>query len=308
MCCVTSASFAVLINGEATDYFKSWRGLRQGCPLSLYLFILIMEGLSLSLSRGNDDHRISGIKVSKLLKIIHLMFVDDVLVMSKADPVEWRLILDILQAYCYVLGLCINSSKTIVHYWRLQDLELNQLQSILPFTFADLKFGFKYLGYYLKSGVEKDENWGWLVAKIEKKIGLWCNQWISIIGRLILVKSVMESQSIFWMSMEVIPKSFLTRIGQLMFAFLWSGLKVMHHFHLCRWDLLERPKHCGGWELRNLVTFNSTLLANTFWRALTVDSIWHIIIFDKNMGILRWSTGSVNQPNNSKGRQAFGVA
>jgi hypothetical protein len=91
-----------------------------------------MEGLSLMLSSGSDDHSISGIKVTKHLKIIHLMFVDDVLVMSKADPVEWRLILDILQAYCYVLGLCINSSKTTVHYWGLEDLELNQLKSILP--------------------------------------------------------------------------------------------------------------------------------------------------------------------------------
>jgi hypothetical protein len=135
MCCVTSASFVVLINGEATDYFKSWRGLRQGCPLSSYLFILIMEGLSLMFSRGSDDHSISGIKVTKHLKIIHLMFVDDVLVMSKADPLEWRLILDILQAFCGVSGLCINSSKTTVHYWGLGDLELNQLKVILPFTF-----------------------------------------------------------------------------------------------------------------------------------------------------------------------------
>jgi hypothetical protein len=84
MCCVTSTSFAVLINGEAMDFFKSWRGLRQGCPLSPYLFIMIMEGINLMLSRSIVDYSISGIKVTKLLKIVHLMFVDDVLVMSKA--------------------------------------------------------------------------------------------------------------------------------------------------------------------------------------------------------------------------------
>jgi hypothetical protein len=49
MCCVTSANFVVLINGEATKYFKSGRGLCQGCSLSLYLFIMIMEGLNLML-------------------------------------------------------------------------------------------------------------------------------------------------------------------------------------------------------------------------------------------------------------------
>jgi hypothetical protein len=96
MYCVTSANFAVLINGEATDYFKVWRGLRQGCPLSPYWFIMIMEGLNLMLSKSSADHSISGIKITKLLKIVHLMFVDNVLVMSKADPLEWRVILDIL--------------------------------------------------------------------------------------------------------------------------------------------------------------------------------------------------------------------
>jgi hypothetical protein len=171
MCCVTSANFAVLINGEATDYFKSWRGLRQGCPLSPYLFILIMEGISLMLASGIANQSISGIKVTQHLKIIHLMFVDDVLVMSKADPMEWRLILDILRAYCSVSGLCINSSKTSVHYWGLEDLDLEHLKAILPFSFANLNLGFKYLGYILKPGAAKDDDWSWLVAKVEKKIG-----------------------------------------------------------------------------------------------------------------------------------------
>jgi len=57
------------------------------------------------LSKSSVDHSISGIKVTKLLKIVHLMFVDDVLVMSKADPLEWKVIVDILQAYCQVSGL-----------------------------------------------------------------------------------------------------------------------------------------------------------------------------------------------------------
>lgn len=52
------------------------------------------------LSKSSADHSISGIKVTKLLKIVHLMFVDDVLVMSNADPLEWKVIVDILQAYC----------------------------------------------------------------------------------------------------------------------------------------------------------------------------------------------------------------
>jgi hypothetical protein len=64
MSCVTSANFAVLINGEASRFFKSERGLRQGCPLSPYLFILVMEALSLLLSKGCSEHRFTGIKVS----------------------------------------------------------------------------------------------------------------------------------------------------------------------------------------------------------------------------------------------------
>jgi hypothetical protein len=84
---------------------------------------------------------------------------------------------------------------------------------------------------------------------MEKKIGLWCNNWLSLGGRFILVKAVLESQSVFWMSMEVIPRTILNKIRKLMFDFLWSGNRDKHQFHLCRWDILSRPKNCGGWGL-----------------------------------------------------------
>ena len=90
MCCVTMTNFVVLINGEVKEYFKSGRGLRQGCPLSLYLFILIMEGLNLMLKRSISEGKIAGIKVSKVIKIVHLLFVDDVLLMTRESPSERR--------------------------------------------------------------------------------------------------------------------------------------------------------------------------------------------------------------------------
>jgi hypothetical protein len=68
MSCVTSASFAVLINGEASNFFHSERGLRQGCPLSPYLFILLMDSLSLLLAKSISENHITGLKVSRLIR------------------------------------------------------------------------------------------------------------------------------------------------------------------------------------------------------------------------------------------------
>jgi hypothetical protein len=73
---------------------------------------------------------------------------------------------------------------------------------------------------------------------MEKKIGLWCNKWLSLGGRFVLVKAVLESQPVYWMSLELIPRSILNKIRKLMFDFLWSGNKTNQQFHLCRWDIL----------------------------------------------------------------------
>jgi hypothetical protein len=72
MSCMISSTYAVLINGETTSFFQSGQGLRQGFPLSTLFFILVMEGLSLLLNKGQVEGKLMGKKVSRLVKILHL--------------------------------------------------------------------------------------------------------------------------------------------------------------------------------------------------------------------------------------------
>jgi hypothetical protein len=79
MGCLTTASFAVLINGAASPFFRAGRGLRQGCPLSPLLFLLVAKGLSRAIQEAKNIGSFQGIHISGGLNITHLLFVDDVL-------------------------------------------------------------------------------------------------------------------------------------------------------------------------------------------------------------------------------------
>jgi hypothetical protein len=75
----------VLINGEPTKSFRCERGIRQGCPLSPLLFILVLEGLSILLKHSHAEGKLSGVNFSGMTHILHILFVDDVLILTEAS-------------------------------------------------------------------------------------------------------------------------------------------------------------------------------------------------------------------------------
>lgn len=83
--CISTEKFAVLVNGSPYGYFPSSRGLRQGCPLSPYLFVIVMEILSISLKYQVDIGRYELHPKCKVTKLTHLCFADDVLVFFKGS-------------------------------------------------------------------------------------------------------------------------------------------------------------------------------------------------------------------------------
>jgi hypothetical protein len=84
MNCVTSVSYKIKVNGSYTQRIFPQRGLRQGDPLSPYLFILCAEGLSAMLGKAEKEGKIEGIKICHgAPKVSHLFFADDYLILMR---------------------------------------------------------------------------------------------------------------------------------------------------------------------------------------------------------------------------------
>ena len=103
MMCVTFIRYYVLMNGSEVSRIIPKRGLRQGCPLSPYLFIICAEGLSALLRQAESSGLINGSKVCRgAPSISHLFFADDSFLFFKSTKEETRVIHRILELYeCY---------------------------------------------------------------------------------------------------------------------------------------------------------------------------------------------------------------
>ncbi|XP_071916201.1 uncharacterized protein [Coffea arabica] len=119
MSCMSSVTYSFNFNGERVGYVKPSRGIRQGDPLSPYLFLFCSEGLSNLMARAIENRQITGIKVSRNGPVLsHLFFADDSLFCCKAHPQEARAMQRILAKYELALGQCINYDKSAAFFSR----------------------------------------------------------------------------------------------------------------------------------------------------------------------------------------------
>jgi len=98
--CIRFVSFSVLVNGEPYGNFTPNKGLRQGDPLSPYLFLLCAEGLHSLIQQAENSGSIKGMSLcSTGPKVFHLFFADDSLLFCRANTQECATILEVLQQY-----------------------------------------------------------------------------------------------------------------------------------------------------------------------------------------------------------------
>jgi len=197
MGCVCSANFVVLVNGSPSNFFKCGRGLRQGCPLSPLLFLLVVECLSRLILKEKREGTFSGFKISIRHLITYIMFVDDVLILGPGSIEEWFILKNILDSLCKALGMDINLHKSNFIHINVEDQTLTQIQDIFGISSTLLDNGFKYLGFFLKPNNYEIVDWLWIFQRVEKRISLWAYRWLSLGGRLVLIKKVLQNILVF---------------------------------------------------------------------------------------------------------------
>ena len=105
MCSITIVSYSILINGTATNFFHAEWGLRQGCPLSPILFLLVMEGLSRCIIDETSRGRLKGICLTTNCVLTHLLFVDDIILFPNGTLSDTSVVRAIMLLFCKTMGM-----------------------------------------------------------------------------------------------------------------------------------------------------------------------------------------------------------
>ncbi len=115
--CIASSSFSVLINGSPSGHFSPSRGLRQGDPLSPFLFILGSEVLSRLLHNAENMGSFKGFPLAPVCpKVSHLLFADDLIIFAKATVEDAKAIQSCIDLYQHCSGQLVNAKKSAIMF------------------------------------------------------------------------------------------------------------------------------------------------------------------------------------------------
>eukprot|EP00253_Pinus_taeda_P035256 PITA_35256 len=278
---VSSPNFSILVNGTPSKTFNASRGIRQGDPLSPFLFILVAEGLGRFIKKERETNRIKGLKLwGNNLPLTHQQFVDDIMLFGEPTVKEVRHLRRILDLFAEASGLEINRDKSCVFIFNTVDQVKAHLIRLLGFKRGELPT--KYLGNILDFTSKKMKNWQGVLDKLRNKVANWAFRALNIAGRIVLAKSVLQAIPIYPLSIMAAPLGVCTRIREVIKNFIWRGADQKEKWALASWSQLTERKEKGGLGLRDPEILNRVLGVKLWWRWLRGgNDLWKTIWKEK---------------------------
>ncbi|MCH81151.1 putative non-LTR retroelement reverse transcriptase, partial [Trifolium medium] len=272
---VTSVETNVKWHGARAEFFRPQRGIRQGDPISPYLFVLCMDKLSHLIMHEVDNGNWKAMKVGRNGPVVsHLMFADDLLLFGEATERQMNHTMEVLNKFCSMSGQEVSIEKTNIFFSKNVDRATrNKLVQRSGFR-ETLQLG-KYLGVPITGKAPRREDYQYIIDQVSSRLVAWKANHLSFAGRVTLAKSVIEAIPIYPMMTNRIPKTCLEEIQKLQRKFIWGDTDERRKYHDVNWKIVTKPKCMGGLGLRRLETMNQACLAKVGWKLYTgADDMW----------------------------------
>lgn len=224
-------SYKVKVNGELTESIAPSRGLRQGDPISPYLFLICAEGFSTLLNAAEERGDLAGVKICQAAPSInHLLFADDSLLLLKIDEGSAQCLQNILELYEDCSGQVINKEKSSVMF------SDNTAEADRQGLMATLQIGGKaknekYLGLPVYTGKSKSKTFAYLKDRVWKRIQGWKEKLLSKAGKEILIKAIAQVIPTYAMGCFDLTKTLCDEISTMVCRYWWAQQDKENKMH-----------------------------------------------------------------------------
>ncbi|XP_028752652.1 uncharacterized protein LOC114712303 [Neltuma alba] len=246
MKCISTASMRVLWNGVAIESFQPSRGVRQGDPLSPYLFVLCMERLGQLIQHEIERGRWKPMKLSTRGPIIsHLFFADDLILFGEASTDQMLEMKNIMHFFC-------QSLRTEPNGW---DWPYPRPQKVFGCTDPTQKSNQDDICSLNSEGEIK-------TGKLERKIPEPSRE-ISTHQFGYLNTPLIPNAN------NTTPKRHLVELEKISRTFFWNNENGGRKLHLLAWDVIKKSKEEGGLGIKDLHSQNVAFIMKLCWGILT---------------------------------------
>ncbi|GJR82179.1 RNA-directed DNA polymerase, eukaryota, reverse transcriptase zinc-binding domain protein [Tanacetum coccineum] len=176
--CLRSSWGLVLVNGSPTEEFQFFKGLKQGDPLSPFLFILVMESLHLSFKRVVDAGMFNGIVLDPSIQLSYMFYVDDAVFMAQWSDKNIDTIIYVLKCFQRASGLHINLTKRKLMGLAVSEDRVEQASTRIGC--GVFKAPFVYLGSIVGGSMSRIKSWEEIVGKMAARLSKWKMKTLSI--------------------------------------------------------------------------------------------------------------------------------
>ena len=261
--CISTVSYLILVNGEPKGEIFPSRRIRQGDPLSPYLFLLCSKGLNRMIQKATREDIIRGFSLCKIgPKITHLFFANDSLLFCRARREDLQAIQNILTSFDHSSGQKINCEKTTLFFSKAVSDDMKR--EIIDFLgVAEIKEYEKYLRLPAVVGKNKKASLNYIKERVWAKLQGWKEKLLSQAGREVLLKVVVQAIPTFAINCFKLPVGLCKEIETQIRKFWWGERGGQRKIHWKSWEILCKLKSEGGIGFKDLVRFNEAMLAKT---------------------------------------------